>query len=707
MYELLSEPIRRYVREQGWEGLRPIQSASIQKVLQSEDNLILASRTASGKTEAAFLPILSSVNFDEQGVQVLYISPLIALINDQFFRVEELCKYLDVPVTRWHGEANRTLKEKLVNDPRGIVLITPESIEAMLVNSAYKAKALFSNLKFIVIDEIHAFLGTDRGKQLQSLLFRIRELNAGNVRVIGLSATIGSYNQAKEMAGPENTTKILRDTTSKVIETEFRYFKQEGAELPLALIKDLYLNVCNNKVLIFPNARGLAEEVAVKLHKLSQKVGGHPYYFSHHSSIHKELREYIEEFARNNVRFPFTIACTSTLELGIDIGSVDKVVQIDATHSIASLIQRIGRSGRRGNETSKLSLYATDPWSLLQSVACMTLFEGEGFVEPIEYTEKPYDILLHQALALVRQLSECTQEELVHRLSINTAFKYITVDEIREILRHLIQTDLLECIGGKLIIGVEGEKIVNTKDFYSVFQTDTLLKVRCQDKPIGEVPFSSQIIVDNNMLLAARIWKIVDVDLPAKRITVVPAMDGKKPLFSGSGADIHPKIREQMLRLLVREEKMPNLSEDAKEAIRQLKLDFELYTIENLETDRPLKVQIKDMFWYSFHGTQVNRSLAFLFNAANIKYNLREDESMFEFKAGDFELIIQKAMKAYDELASVLESAVQHDPLMLAFSKFGSYLPLKYKVQLVRDKRFNFEAAMDFLSAVHISQTHS
>lgn len=709
MYELLSEPIRRYVREKKWDSLRPIQAASIQNVMQSEHNLILASRTASGKTEAAFLPILSRVDFNEAGVQVLYISPLIALINDQFIRVEELCEHLDVPVTKWHGEASQALKNKLVKDPRGVVLVTPESIEAMLVNSEYKAKGLFSNLKFIVIDEIHAFLGTDRGKQLQSLIFRLRQFNKGNVRVIGLSATIGSFEHAKDMAGPENTTKILRDNTGKEIETDFKYFEQGNlTELPLALIKDLYLNVCNNKVLIFPNARGTAEEVAVKLHKLSQKVGGHPHYFSHHSSVHKEVREYVEEFAKNNVRYPFAIACTSTLELGIDIGSVDKVVQINATHSIAGLIQRIGRSGRRNNKTSKLSLYATDEWNLLQSIACMTLFEREKFVEPITYTEKPYDILLHQALALVRQFSECTREELIHHLSINPSFKYITADEIKEIVLHLQQTDMLEFIGGKLIIGVEGEKLVNSKDFYSVFQTEVLFKVQVQDKPIGEIPYSYITRVNQNILLAARIWKIVDIDSRAKRITVIPAMDGKKPVFSGLGyGEVHPRIRQEMLQLLMTDMEMPLLSEDAKEAIRQLKLDFKNYKIENFEVDRPLRVQVKDMFWYSFQGSRINSTLSFLFDAASIDHEYWDIESKFKFAAGDFELIIQKAMKAYDDIEPYVVSAVQNDPALLAFSKFGGYLPLKYQVHLVKDKRFDFAGAMDFLSTVRNSQFHT
>jgi len=709
VFELLSEPIRRYVREQHWDGLRPIQSASIQKVMQSEDNLILASRTASGKTEAAFLPILSRVDFSEAGVQVLYISPLIALINDQFFRVEELCKHLDVPVTKWHGEASQTLKNRLVKDPRGVVLITPESIEAMLVNSEYKAKGLFSNLKFIVIDEIHAFLGTDRGKQLQSLIFRLRQLNKGNVRVIGLSATIGSFDQAKDMAGPENTTKILLDPNGKEIETDFKYFEQGNlSELPLALIKDLYLNVCNNKVLVFPNARGTAEEVAVKLHRLSEKVGGHPHYYSHHSCVNKEWREYIEEFAKNNERFPFTIACTSTLELGIDIGSVDKVVQINATHSIAGLIQRIGRSGRRNNETSKLSLYATDPWNLLQGLACMTLFKREKFVEPIEYTEKPYDILLHQALALIRQFSECTQDELIHKLSVNAAFKHITVDEIKEIVQHLQQTDMLEFIGGKLIIGVEGEKITNSKDFFSVFQTETYFRVQVQDKPIGEIPLTHFTTVDQNILLAAKIWKIIDIDIPAKKITVIPAMDGKKPVFAGSGSgEVHPRIRREMLKLLIEDNvEMPPLSDDAKEAIRQLRLEFEYYKIEDFEVDRPLKVQVKEMFWYSFQGTRINSTLSFLFKAAGIDHEWWDVESKFRFATGNFELIVQQAMKVYDDLDSHLVKKVLNDPTELSFSKFGHHLPFKYQVLLVKDKRYDFAGAMDFLSTVNISQVN-
>ena len=359
-FNLLSEPIRKFIYEKGWDELRPIQNAAISRILGSDENYILASRTASGKTEAAFLPILSKVDFNEPGVQVLYISPLIALINDQFYRVEELCKNLDVDVVKWHGEANKTVKDRLLKNPKGIVLITPESLEAMFVNKPFNVKQLFSNLKYVVIDEIHSFIGTDRGIQLKSILSRLQQVNHKSFSIVGLSATIGDYVEAKKFTGDELKTKVLLDKTAKEINSTFKYFKYKKTDLPQELLEDLYIETKDNKVLIFPNSRGRVEEVAVKLKKISEREKGHPNYFSHHSSVDREVREYVEYFAKNNNRQNFCISCTSTLELGIDIGVVDEVVQIDATHSIASLIQRVGRSGRKDGEISNLYLYATN-----------------------------------------------------------------------------------------------------------------------------------------------------------------------------------------------------------------------------------------------------------------------------------------------------------------------------------------------------------
>ncbi|PTX13180.1 ATP-dependent Lhr-like helicase [Pontibacter mucosus] len=700
-YELLSEPIRRYVRDKRWESLRPIQGAAIQHILSTDCNYILASRTASGKTEAAFLPILSKVNFRDPGVQVLYISPLIALINDQFHRVEELCKYLDVKVTKWHGEANRTEKKKLVQAPEGIVLITPESLEAMFVNAPYSMKALFSNLRYVVIDEIHSFLGTDRGIHLKSILSRLGKVSAGKLCIVGLSATIGDYAEAKKFTGDEANTKVLLDKTSKEMHTSFLYHMGAAAELPLELIKDLYKQTYDHKVLVFPNSRGRAEEIAVKLKRISERVGGHPHYFSHHSSVDKEVREYVEHFAKHNQRQNFCISCTSTLELGIDIGSVDKVVQVDATTSIASLIQRVGRSGRREGEKSHLLLYATDKWSLLQSLACWLLFQ-EGYIEPVRTAEKPYDLLLHQALSIVKETSSCTREELVSRLRENFAFKEIGEAEIHEIIQELVDNDWLELLHRELIIGVEGEGVVNSREFYSVFKTEPSFKVVHAGKAIGEIPLTEQVREDENILLAAKIWKIRYVDFKSKKIEVAPTADGKKPLFLGRGGIVAPKVREKMLQILFTSTVYPELDEPSQEVLSELRKDFAAFPLRDCSLERPVLVKDGQVVLYTFTGTRVNRSLAFLLNCLDLEHSYDEHSSSFTLAIapGLLSDLTEQLLLFIDDVDFHLEQAIQQNESLLEFSKWGVKLPLKFKSAILKERYHDFDGTRTLMSSM-------
>ena len=702
-FNLLSEPIRKYVRDKRWEQLRPIQTAAISKILTTNDNYILASRTASGKTEAAFLPILSKVDFNESGVQVIYISPLIALINDQFYRIEELCKYLDVTVTKWHGEANKTLKDRIIKQPNGIVLITPESLEAMFVNKPFNVKQLFFNLKYIVIDEIHSFIGTDRGTQLKSILSRLQDVNAKPFSIVGLSATIGDYNEAKKFTGNELKTKVLLDRTAKEINAVFRYFKNENEELPLELFKDLYIETKENKVLIFPNSRGRAEEVAVKLKKISDRVKGHSNYFSHHSSVDREVREYVEYFAKNNNRQNFCISCTSTLELGIDIGTVDEVVQIDATYSIASLIQRVGRSGRKEGENSNLFLYATNPWSLLQSLACWLLYK-EGFIEPPQSTEKPFDILLHQALSIVKGHSGIKLTDLIKQLKENFAFNYIEVSEIEEILKHLIEIDFLEKLQHEVIIGVEGEKIVNSRDFYSVFKTEENFKVVNAGNTIGEIPFSPQIREDENILLAAKIWKIKFIDFKSKKIEVISAKDGKKPIFFGGGVTIHPKIREKMFEILFSKNEFEVLDESSSNEIESMRKNFSVFNIQNLQVDRPLLTEENHLEIFTFTGTRINRTINFLLNLAGIKNSLdeRDCRCVFHIEVPQKEFLEKWASvtQPLSDIDTYITNLIQANPALLDFSKWGTFLPIKFQVNLIKQKYFDFNNAEVLINSI-------
>ncbi|WP_268222978.1 DEAD/DEAH box helicase [Sinomicrobium oceani] len=704
-YNLLSEPIRKYIRDKRWESLRPIQAAAITRIISMDNNYILASRTASGKTEAAFLPILSKADFNKVGVQVLYISPLIALINDQFYRIEDLCKDLEITVTKWHGEAKKSLKTSLLKKPNGVVLITPESLEAMFINAPYNVSTLFGNLNYIVIDEIHSFLGVDRGLQLMSLLSRIQQINKSKIITIGLSATIGNdnYIEAKRLTGDIVNTKVLLDKTKKETEAKFKYFKNDTTELSLEMLKDLYKETCVNKVLIFPNSRARTEEVAVKLRKISDKVNGHKYYYSHHSSIDKEIRESIEHFAKNNERFNFCISCTSTLELGIDIGTVDKIVQIDSTHSVASLVQRIGRSGRREGEKSVVSIYATNKWSLLQSLACWNLYKA-GFLEPITTAKKPFDILFHQLLSTIKQLSGCSRTELIKRSRINPSFQNITEEELNSLIDEFVKLDYLEVIERELIVGVEGEKIVNSYEFYSVFKNEPNFKVIHSGKKIGDIPFSPQIRIDENLLLAAKIWKIKDIDFKGSKVIVVPAKDGKKPMFFGGGGNIHPKIREEMLRILMGKETYSELDAASNSIIDELRYDFKGFKIKDFEYDIPILFKEGKSILYTFTGTKINKSLSFLISLTGSESMLDDQSSSFELALDKSKIssLVQEINQKYSKIDDYLMAKLSENESLISFSKWGRYLPLEYQAQIVKERYFDFENAIELLNNIKL-----
>ncbi|RZK18249.1 MAG: DEAD/DEAH box helicase, partial [Hymenobacter sp.] len=614
-----------------------------------------------------------------------------------------LCKYLDVKVTKWHGEASRAEKKKLIQQPEGIVLITPESLEAMFVNAPYSVSALFAQLQYVVIDEIHSFLGTDRGIHLKALLSRLEAVTAArSFAVVGLSATIGDYAEAKRFTGHEDRTKVLLDRASKEMLTTFRYFPagEVAGDLPLALLKDLYKQTSTSKVLIFPNSRGLAEVIAVKLRQIADRVGGHDKYFSHHSSVDKEVREYVEHFAKHNQRQPFCIACTSTLELGIDIGSVEKVVQVDAAHSIASLIQRVGRSGRRDGEQSQLLLYATKPWSLLQSLACWLLYR-EGFVEPLRTATRPYDILLHQALSTVKQLSGCPEAELVARLRANAAFGPIAAEQIIEILAELLRIGWLELIGQELIIGVEGEYVVNSRDFYSVFKTEPAFKVQHAGKTIGEIPLTPQVQENENLLLAARIWKIKYIDEKAKKIEVVPASDGKRPIFLGGGGVVDGKVREKMLQLLSQPSQHPELDEASQQVLRELRQEFASFALADSAHQRPVLVKEGKLVLFTFTGTRINRSLVFLLNCLDVPvtYVYQEEESSFTLALAPARLpeLLAQLLLFAQEVDAYVEVAVRENPGLLDFAKWGASLPVGYQCAVLKERYFDFEGAAAFL----------
>ncbi len=589
-YDYLSKPIRQYIYEKGWKKLRPIQEATIKMVADHDHNLILVAPTASGKTEAAFLPAISQIEEWGDGVKILALSPLIALINDQVGRIHELCEAFEIPVVAWHGEGKVAQKKKLEEKLSGIVYITPESLEAMLDRKPQLASRLFANLEWIMVDELHSFLGTARGVQLRSLLARLQARIDTDVRFIGMSATISpdNYEDAKNFFLSDRPTSILLDRNKNRLEVGVDYYPEElfsveknsgeAATEPATqlnreghakdkqvnhktLYDGIFSHVQQENMLIFPNSRRRVEEIANALIRRVDRYRLPISIFAHHSSVEKDIRLEAEAFAKRPSGL-FSICCTSTLELGIDIGAVDAVTQVEAPHSSSSLAQRMGRSGRGEHkdpttgklvrDPSKLHFYATNDWSLLQGLAAIEMVQNND-LDPVGEILKPYDILAHQILASVLEYSELTLVQILDFARNNPLWANISFEEIQILIAHLLEEDYLEEVEGDpptFILGLRAEPVINRFDFYAMFSSEEEYEVLYGRERIGALPLTPEIMVGARILLSAQVWVIVEIEDAGKKIRVEMAKAGKAPEFGGHGGEVTKNLRKKMLDII-------------------------------------------------------------------------------------------------------------------------------------------------------------
>ena len=423
-FALLNPTVRKWVYKQGWTDLRQIQKEAIGPILAGKSDIVISAPTAGGKTEAAFLPACSATAGETDGFGILYISPLKALINDQYRRLESLCDMLDMKVTPWHGDSSQSKKKDARRLPEGILLITPESLESLLIREAGWVQAAFESLKYVIIDEYHAFIGFERGNHLQSLLTRLENLLGRQhdpVPRLALSATLGDMDGVQRFLRPDNAfpCKLIIDSESRSsLKMQVRGYidhatseTEDGVERRVA--RDLYELLRGDSHLVFANSRERTEKFAALLSDLCCEKAAPNEFFPHHGSLSKELRSELELRLQKEA-LPTTAVCTMTLELGIDIGKVNSIAQVTAPHSVTSLRQRLGRSGRRG-DPAKLRMFITEDEltanssvsdrlriELLQSVAMVRLLLKKWY-EPADSSLFHFSTLLHQILAIIAQ----------------------------------------------------------------------------------------------------------------------------------------------------------------------------------------------------------------------------------------------------------------------------------------------------------------
>jgi len=574
-FALLHPKLQEKLYKMGWTELRPIQVDAIHEIFDSANNLIISASTASGKTEAAFLPILSRiVERKERGVSVIYVGPLKALINDQFGRLEELCKMAGIPVFKWHGDVSANAKTNFLKAPSGVLLITPESIESIFINRSDHLTNLFGSLSFIVIDEMHSFVGTERGAHLLSLLSRVTQRSANTIRLVGLSATLGDPELAKQWLlprHPETISLISDETERKSIKYCIRGYphthepdpKQVDIVLESPLILDLisYFSEMNKRnSLIFGNSRMMLEYYTDAIHKILERQGRTDIFRIHHGSLSKSERESTEKTLKTSDHT--ATFCSSTLEMGIDIGNVSCVGQIGAPYSVNSLAQRMGRSGRKDGEPSILIMFIGDEAysgdivekmhpELLRAIAMSELL-FKKWCEPPQMNLYHYSTFIQQTLSVIKERGGATLDILFDTLITKGSFCNITEEDFLEILRSLKKSDLVEQDStGLVILGLRGEKIAKSYDFYSAFASPIELDVMNEGKSIGSIELYGDLKSRKYLILAGRRWEITGIDFDRAKIFVIPSRGGKLPSYSPTpGPEVHEKVRAKMFELV-------------------------------------------------------------------------------------------------------------------------------------------------------------
>ena len=658
-FDLLHKNIQQWIYKNGWEELRPAQVESIKEIRQTSNHLIICSPTASGKTEAAMLPLISELlekNIYEKSY-IIYISPLKALINDQFTRLESLCKDNEICVVPWHGDISSSIKKKIEKNNQAILLITPESLEAMLINTPTKAKLIFKHAISIVIDEFHSFLGNDRGDQLLSLLNRLEKYTKNETRRIGLSATIGdkkfiakaldsrNYNKTKIISGSvsgsyklklllkgyEYDSKLVEEELEKASDEEIKKIKKELPDVLIA--KDIY-RFRNETNLVFPNSISNVENFVYEGNFLANEKNEDQVFYPHHSLLSNDLRRNVERSAKEGKK-PMTIVCTATLELGIDIGAVDNVFQINAPFTVSSLRQRLGRSGRRGNE-SILRMFIVEDcinehknfenilrFNLVRTIAIIELML-EGWYETEERTT------ISLCISLIKQLGGATAEDIWFFFKDKNIFN-LDIEIFKNLLNYLQELELILQISRRIYLSDKGGHLTSNFNFYTCFESFQEYQLYAFGKRLGIIPCNSSLKEGDNLLFGGKKWEIKNIDEELRIITVINStIKGSVPATSG-GSNIHTNIF-QMMKTIYEDKEIPNfLDEKAKKLLFQAR---DIYETLNLQTQDCIFTSNDFIRWFPWVGTKTRTTIDLMISHFT--------ESEVEASSDDLSLVLNK-----------------------------------------------------------------
>lgn len=533
------------VNSLGWRDLRPLQNDTVAPILAGEHVLALAP-TAGGKTEAAVFPLLTQILSEPRpGLSTLYLCPLRALLNNLHVRLEQYAGFCGLRAGVWHGDIGAAARRRILEDPPEILLTTPESLEAMLLSVKTDHQGLFRNVRTVVVDEVHAFGSDDRGWHLLGVLERLSAVAGRDLQRIGLSATVGDPDRLLGwlVGGSDAPRRVVApDVGSAASATEVSLDHVGTLANAAIVISRLH---AGEKRLVFVDSRSGVESLAAELraHDVTTFV-------SHASLAVDERRRAEQAFAEAR---DCVIVSTSTLELGIDVGDLDRVIQIDSPTTVASFLQRLGRTGRRSGSTRNMLFLVTgDGLPLLQAAGLLQLW-STGYVEPVEAPPLPLHLLAHQLLAYTIQEGRIGRHLWQDVLGQLPAYRAaIESGDADQIVEHLVSSGMLIDDGGMLSIGPEGERSYGFRHFMeltSVFTSPPTFVVRHGANELGHLDPSALLTNDRSyatVLLAGRAWKITSIDWDRRFAWVEPSDQHGRSRWFGAGRALSAELCDAM-----------------------------------------------------------------------------------------------------------------------------------------------------------------
>lgn len=703
-FNLLCEPIKNgIVHKLGWRELTPIQELTIPQIIDGKNVVILAP-TAGGKTEAAFFPVLNLL-FQEQleGTSILYVSPIKALLNNQEERLKRLSSFVYGSVFKWHGDVETGEKAKFFKEPSSILMITPESLEVILMSKKIDKDEFFKNIRCIVIDEIHSFANSERGIHLMALLERIQQYSKHDIQRIGLSATVGN---------PEEIGIWMRGSSKRdvVVINPPKEKKAKKIEIKVAnrnedFGKEITKRIYGKKSLLFSNSRSGAEGIKdlLTLNRIEAYV--------HHSSIDKRFRELAEE--KFKIGTNTCIIATSTLELGIDIGDLDIVLQLEAPYSVSSFLQRLGRTGRRKDSIAHFIFFPTKPEKLLLAVAVLNLAIS-GYVEDVYVSNISYDLMFQQILTMTLSSFGISKDNPYNILNKAYSFSGINKENYDELIKYMIDNKFLQCDRGKVYIDDETEKRFGYQNFitlYSAFETNKEFTVRFKNRAIGTLErwFVNALGEDFQFVLAGKAWQTDKINYDKSVIYVVEAQSAMPPRWMSADGFLSFELAQEMLQILTSETKYPYINEYEAELIDDMRYENQAF---GQKMNRMIIEEKKDGYdFYTFAGNKVNYTIAMsllsISPAIEVKsvtwkgFRLKAFDKDLKPKYEDVFESIRKIKTNHNYFAENLNNLIERVP-DISLSKYQKYLPSNFRKIMIADYVYDFKKTEEFVKKVDI-----